>query len=103
VLEDWFAQSLNYSFAQMLTTERSGIPAMKIIARFFHPSRLGDVLEYSLSIKRLRATNVLVNILGLANGEKRCEADFLLGFAVLPNIKLAEFPKSVLFRMKDFG
>lgn len=100
VLEDWFARGLDYSFATMLTTERSGIPAMKIVARFVSPSRLGDILEYSLRVKRLRATNVLVAIAAHADGQLRCEADFLMGFAVMPNIKLAEWPERVFLKMQ---
>lgn len=102
VLEDWFARSLDYSFATMLMTERSGIPAMRIVARFVSPSRLGDVLDYSLSVKRLRATNVMVNIAAHSNGQLRCEADFLMGFAVMPNIKLAEWPPAVFAKMQTY-
>jgi 4-hydroxybenzoyl-CoA thioesterase len=102
VLEDWFARELDYSFSQMVATEHSGIPAMKIVARFVNPSRLGDILDYSLYVKRLRATNVLVSMAANVNEELRCEADFLFGFAVLPNLKLAELPSSVFLKMKNF-
>jgi len=102
VLEDWFAHALDYSFAKMLVTEKSGTPAMKIVARFVNPSRLGDILDYSLYVKRLRKRNVLVNISAKENEELRCEADFLLGFAVLSNLKLANIPSSVFFKMKNF-
>ena len=102
VLEDWFAKALDYSFAHMLVTDRSGIPAMKISARFISPSRLGDTLEYALRVKRLRKTNVLVHMDASSAGQPRCEADFLLGFASTPKIKLAEWPAPVFSRMQSF-
>lgn len=103
VIEDWFCDTLNYSFATMVGTEKNGTPAMKIVAKFFKTSLLGENLEFELKVKRIRKNTVLLNITGFCNNEKRCMADFLLGFAALSTKSLTDWPETLYSKMNEFG
>ncbi len=103
VVEDWFREDLEFSFKKMVIHEKSGIPAMKIIARFIKPSLLGEKIDFELYVKRLREKTVLVNVTGFYDFEKRCMADFLFGFATQSSFKLNEWPKSVFEKIKGYS
>ncbi|MCE9598230.1 MAG: acyl-CoA thioesterase [Spirochaetia bacterium] len=103
VIEDWFANGLNFSFSQMVVKNRQGIPAMKIVAKFMKPSFLGDVLLYHLTVKRLRKSSVLINIVASSGPEKRCSANFLLGFSEISQIGLTEWPRDLYKRMMEYS
>jgi len=102
VVEDWFGHALNFSFSEMVMKDRSGIPAMKIVAKFFKPSLLGEELLFTLRVKRLRQTTVLVNIAASVDNERRCMADFLFGFATAATFSLTEWPSPVLEKIRAF-
>lgn len=102
MLEDWFASELDYSFAHMLGPAKSGTPAMRITARFARPSRLGDILDFKLTVARLTAKTVIVRMRAYAGDEFRCESDFHLGFVALPNFSLSRWPDSLYSKMQSF-
>ncbi|MBL8019169.1 MAG: thioesterase [Leptospirales bacterium] len=102
VVEDWFATGLSFPFSRMVLDNRHGIPAMKIVAKFMKPSFMGDTLRYSLSVKRLRKTSVLINIKATCGAETRCAADFLFGFTALSQIGLTEWPPEMRKKMEDY-
>ena len=53
VIEEWFAQCLDTPFDRMHFHDRRGIPTAEINVTFLAPSRLGDVLEFSVSVPRI--------------------------------------------------
>jgi 4-hydroxybenzoyl-CoA thioesterase len=103
MLEDWFAAELNYPFSHMLGPAQSGTPAMRITARFAKPSRLGDVLDFKLTVARLTAKTVIVHMRAFAGDEFRCESDFHLGFVTLPVFGLTRWPAELFERMTAFA
>lgn len=101
VVEDWFSH-LGHSFSKIVIKEHQGIPAMRIVARFLKPSFLGDRLQFSLNVKRLREKNILVSITAFCNGECRCTAEFLFGFATLSSLSLVEWPEALREGMSEY-
>ncbi|MDQ7079599.1 MAG: thioesterase family protein [Paracoccaceae bacterium] len=53
VIEEWFDRCLDYPFDRMHFHDRRGIPTAEINVKFMAPSRLGDVLEFSVHVTRL--------------------------------------------------
>ncbi|TGN13186.1 acyl-CoA thioesterase [Leptospira ilyithenensis] len=101
VVEDWFAH-LGYGFSKIVIKEHQGIPAMRIIAKFFKPSFLGDQLQFVLNVKRLREKNVLVNVTAFCDQERRCTTEFLFGFAALSSLSLVEWPEGLREGMSEY-
>lgn len=57
-LEDWFAQALGLGFRELHLERRLGIPTVRIECDFERPSRLGDELEFLLSVERLGRSSI---------------------------------------------
>jgi 4-hydroxybenzoyl-CoA thioesterase len=103
VLEDWFAQGLDYSFHELVTGDRRGLPARKIVAKFLKPSTMGDVLSFRLHVKRLRRNTALLHMEGSCDGERRCRAELLIGHARLPNVTLSDWPDDLRAKMLAYS
>ena len=103
VLEDWFREGVGFSFPQMVSAQRQGLPAMRIVAKFFKPSVLGDVLDFRVRVKRLRRNNMLVGLEAACAGERRVMADFLHGFAGLAEMSLTDWPVDVRARLEEYS
>ncbi len=102
VIEDWFAGPLDYPFSRMIAEKASGTPAMHIDARFHRPSRMGDVLDFQLSVRRLRKSTALLAITADCAGEKRCRMQFLYGHYALNAGALTPWPEELHRRMAGF-
>lgn len=102
VLEDWFSDALNYTFSEMLTEDSSGTPAMRIVARFHNPSKLGDKLQFTLFVERIRKTTALLNISATCESQKRCSMKFLYGFSQLGVLGLAPWPTELRKEMEQY-
>lgn len=102
VVEDWFCDALGYSYASMISRDASGTPAMKITAKFHKTSILGDTLDFSLSVMQLRSKSALLSIMASCNKEKRCQMEFLYGFAQLKEKGLQAWPVDLAEKMSKY-
>jgi 4-hydroxybenzoyl-CoA thioesterase len=102
VIEDWFREGVGFSFAQMVSEKHHGLPAMRITARFLKPSKLGEELDFTLRVKRLRKNNMLIGVDAACGGERRVSADFLHGFAGLAEMSLADWPDHVKKKLEEY-
>ena len=68
-VEAFFAQRLAYPFSEMHQT--SGIPTAQINAQFHAPSRLGDVLEITLTCTRLGRSSLDLGYQAMCGQELR--------------------------------
>lgn len=71
VVEEWFRIGLDWGFRQMHENDDRGIPTAKIAVDFNAPSRLGDVLDWSLEVKRIGTSSLDVEIIASCEGELR--------------------------------
>lgn len=92
VLEDWFAEGLGYSFADLVSRDRCGIPALRVVLRFFKPSVLGDKLNCVLRVKRLKDATALLQIDASCSGRRRSSVELLCGFVSLDDRRLVPWP-----------
>lgn len=102
VIEDWFREGVACSFASLVSEQRHGLPAMRISAKFFKPSILGDVLDFRLTVRRLRRNHMLVHLDAACAGQRRVSADFLHGFAGLASMTLADWPDHLRKKLEDY-
>ena len=73
VVEEWFDKGLDISFAELHIDREEGIPTVKIEATFIAPSRLGDVLDFSLKVARIGNSSAALHHTAACNGEKRLQ------------------------------
>lgn len=70
-VEEWFRIGLDWGFHQMHEIDDRGIPTAKIAVDFSAPSRLGDVLDWSLEVKRIGTSSLDIEIVARCSGELR--------------------------------
>ena len=85
VKEDWFRDGLDYDFADMLTRERVGLPIVRLEADFLAPSRLGERLDFTLSVARLGGASLHLHYLCVCGGEPRMRAQTVVVMTSVEN------------------
>lgn len=63
LVEDWHREALQFSFTEIVTTRSWGLPTVHLEADFVAPTRFGEVLSASLSVREIGATSVSLDIL----------------------------------------
>ena len=53
LVEDWFTQGLGIDYAQLIAVRRIGLPTVSLQCEFVAPSRMGEVLDFALSVEKL--------------------------------------------------
>ncbi len=63
LVEDWHREALQFSFTEIVTTRSWGLPTVHLEADFVAPTRFGEVLSASLSVRDIGTTSVSLDIL----------------------------------------
>ena len=106
LVEDWFRESLAYSFREMHKPdstepgENVGIPTVRLEVDFTIPSELGDVLDAELTVREMRNSSfVLTIVLRGADGAPRVSGRLVLVFLDLTARRSIPIPERVRGRM----
>jgi 4-hydroxybenzoyl-CoA thioesterase len=78
VVENFFADVLGMSFAEITMRQRRGVPTVRIESNFTAPSSLGDKVEFTLDILKIGKSSVSFRVAGSMQGEQRLSADLTL-------------------------
>ena len=78
VVENFFAEVLGYSYARITMEEGYGVPTVHIETDFRAPSRLGECVDFALSVVRLGSRSVGFKITATKGAELRLTADLTL-------------------------
>ncbi|WP_231613417.1 acyl-CoA thioesterase [Halomonas sp. BC04] len=73
VVEDCFSESLGSSFAELVSSGR-GVPTVSLETQFHAPSRLGDILSFSLVPKAVGRTSLSLEIIATHQAQRRLTA-----------------------------
>lgn len=92
VVEDYFAQEIGVSFAQMHLERKLGIPTVDLAVNFSAPSRLGDSLDFELSVERVGRSSMNINVIARCGNSKRMEAKATLVCMDLTSGKSTPWP-----------
>ncbi|KVG23667.1 acyl-CoA thioesterase [Burkholderia ubonensis] len=58
LIEDWFNDGLNVNYADFVSNQKLGVPTARIEVDFIAPSKIGDILQMSLAVKRLGRSSI---------------------------------------------
>jgi 4-hydroxybenzoyl-CoA thioesterase len=72
VLEDWWGDELRISFRDLISTHQRTIPLRKFDGEFLVFSRLGDLLEFRLTVQEIRTASIKIRIEGHYSAVMRC-------------------------------
>ena len=97
VTENFFAEVLGRSYAQMTMRDGNGVPTVKIDASFRAPSRLGDKVVFRLRVVKVGGSSVGVEITGRMGEELRLRARLTLVW--IDNMNAARWPDAMRARL----
>jgi 4-hydroxybenzoyl-CoA thioesterase len=95
IVEDWFADELDYSFDRMHRLEGFGIPIVTITCDFMAPCRLGESFELSLTVLQLGATSLHLRVSGSVAGQERIKASMVLVFTDMTTYQSVPPPEAL--------
>lgn len=93
VVENFFREVVGYSFAALMA-DGVGVPTARVETDFRAPSRLGDVLDWTLEVERLGGSSVTFRVLAACNGQHRLTARLTLVW-LGPGQKPARWPDRI--------
>ena len=77
-VEDWFNNGLGVDYAQLILDKGIGWPTAHTDCDFKKPCKLGEKIEFSLSIEKLGTSSITVRFIGRVGGEERLTAKSVL-------------------------
>jgi 4-hydroxybenzoyl-CoA thioesterase len=98
LVENFFREMMDYPFARMMS-EGVGTPTVKLEMDFRAPSRLGDLLDWTLEVRRLGRTSAKIRISAEGEGTLRLQGHVTLVFASLAG-KALPWPDSIWSRLE---
>lgn len=102
-IERWFEEGLGTSFRELHLVQNRGMPARNIAVDFIKASRLGDVLTFNLTVKKIGASSVSLEIRCVCAGEERLAANIVLVCVALSPFAAAPLPTALRERMTAFA
>ncbi|SLN63611.1 acyl-CoA thioesterase YbgC [Roseivivax jejudonensis] len=93
VVETFFDRAVGWSFAQMHSVERVGVPMGRIAVDFHAASRLGDVLDWTLEVTRLGGASCDLEIRGACGREARLTVTGTLVLVDLDRMTSLRWPR----------
>jgi 4-hydroxybenzoyl-CoA thioesterase len=102
VTERFLADDVGYGWAEMMREHRHGTPLGEISARFHAPSRLADVLEFSLTIDQLGRSSAKLLIECYCGREHRFSCIATVVYINLDTGKAAPWPDAPRAKMQTY-
>ncbi|SFH42162.1 4-hydroxybenzoyl-CoA thioesterase [Palleronia marisminoris] len=92
VVETFFDDAMGWSFRQMHEDDGLGVPMGRLETRFPAASRLGDVLDWTLTFPRIGRASLDLEIRASCGGEQRVRAEGTLVLVDLARMKSIRWP-----------
>jgi 4-hydroxybenzoyl-CoA thioesterase len=94
-VEDYFAQRIGVSFAAVHIERRIGVPTVHLHVDFTAPSRLGDLLEWTLEPVRVGRSSAEFQITARCDAELRLTARIVLVCMALDRAEALPWPEDM--------
>ncbi len=94
-VEDWFAQGLACTFAELHLQRRLGVPTVRLDAEFTAPARLGETLDFSLRVRAIGGASLDLEIAATVGGAARFAVQPRLVFMNLDTARATPIPEGL--------
>lgn len=95
LVEDWFNAALDIPYADMLQTRRIGLPTVHLDCDFAAISRMGEVLQFGLSVQRAGTKSLRLALQARHARELRVQATQVMVFTNLDTHAAIDMPMHV--------
>jgi 4-hydroxybenzoyl-CoA thioesterase len=83
LVEDWFDEGLGIDWMRLLGVHRRGVPMRRLECDFLSPSRIGERIRFTLSVRKLGTTAITIAVAGEADGAVRIRAQMVVVYVTL--------------------
>ena len=104
LVEEWFAAALDLPYRKIFEGGIRAVPLLNVSATFPAPSRLGDMLDFTLGVSRLGTKSFSVKIKAHCGGQARLISDQSSAWTRRDGgtLKAEAIPPEVRTRMEQF-
>jgi 4-hydroxybenzoyl-CoA thioesterase len=103
VVEDWFAEGLNWSFADMARLRSEGVPLVHASCDFLQASQIGERVTFTLELTRIGTRSFSVTITGACSGATRLRAELVLAYVrTTDRMRAIPLPEELRARMQPY-
>jgi len=102
VVERWLEEGLGTSFRELHLERGLGLPARRITVDFAKPSRLGDLLTFTLQVSAIGLSAITLQITCDGAGEARLVAELVLVSVSLEPLAAVPISDELRARMDQF-
>ena len=102
VIERWFDEALDWSFARMQGGEGVAAPVARSTAQFPAASRLGDHLIWKLTVTHLGRTSLDLHLSAACGGESRVQMDVTVVLSDTGVIRPRAWPDTFRARASEY-
>ena len=102
LVEDWFNQGLHVDFADFHAVQRLGVPMAHIECDFLSPSKIGEVLRFSLAVRKIGTSSLTLAVEARAGQEARVRATLVVVLASLEAHRPVPFPAEMREKLARF-
>ncbi len=102
VTEAWFERGLELSFAELVMDRKKGVPTAHLEVSFKAPSRLGEELDFSLTVTKLGRSSVTLSIEAKCDGEERLGGTVTLVHIDGGRMKSEAWPEDLRSKIEKF-
>ena len=100
--EDWFRDGLDYPFRQMVTVDRRGFPIVKLEAEFARPGKMGDDLDFEVTVRAIGTTSLKLGYRCVCGAEERMRMKSVLVMSDLDSGAAVRIPDWLRARLIEF-
>jgi 4-hydroxybenzoyl-CoA thioesterase len=102
LVEDWFNAGLGIDFARYHTEERHGIPMAHVECDFVAPSKIGEVLDFCLSVEKIGTSSLTLAVEARAGAAVRVRATLVVVQASLETMRAVPFSPELRAKLARF-
>jgi 4-hydroxybenzoyl-CoA thioesterase len=101
-VEDWFNFGLHVNYADLILVEGIGLPTAHTECDFKAPCRLGELIDFTLTLEKIGTTSMTVYIVGRVNGEERLTARSVLVAIDMKDGRPVPFSAELRKKLEEF-
>ncbi len=92
VIEDWYTHELGFDYATLIMGSRLGFPAVHAACDFKIPSRIGEVIDFTLLVERIGRSSLGIAIVCHRDGIERLRGRMVTSMMSLATHKAEPMP-----------
>jgi 4-hydroxybenzoyl-CoA thioesterase len=102
LIEDWFNEGLDVNYADFIAVQKLGVPTVRMEVDFAAPSKIGDILEMQLVVKRVGKSSIALSLAAFGAGVIRVRIEQTIVLFSLERREPVEIPEDLRRCMSRF-